>query len=735
MSETQGPLDGKLPSLANQRSARDVYLRGLLLLVAAAIAIYFIIRHFNVVGNILLVLFGFGAVVLVHEFGHFLVAKLSGIKVEAFSIFMPPTILGFQRTEKGLRIRILPRFSPGTKKQETEPDEGLLSFTIGRAGQAGETEYRIGLIPLGGFVKMLGQDDTGPVKSTDDPRSFANKSVTTRMAVIAAGVVFNALSAAVAFMVVFLVGIKLPPPVVGGVFPDSPAAHAGIKPGDEVIEINGRSKDLDFGSILVAAVLSGKDEQVRIKVKREGQILDFALEPKLIEATGTGMRSLGIDRPQTLTIAKVSDPNLLLQRTGFLPGDRIVAVNGKKVEQHWELVEIIENSLEPVVTLTAERKQRNGGTKLVQAKIKTAWSCASSYEVDDEAKLHHIFSMVPRLQITAVGGKAVSIKELILGLLGLRKKPAEEGPKLKPGDIILAVGDIENPTYKELREITEQYDGKKLPIRVLRIDPNGAEKTLLVNVRPRRARHSKRVLIGIGVALDTDHPVVAKTVDTKSGPAPLAIPRGAVIRAVNGVAVSNYYDVVKQLLQAPRHKKVIIEFADGLNKGTVSVETDDPRMFINVKAHLAEPVPFEQMKRLYKAGGPIEAVGMGYRKTVTFIARNYITLKRLASGLVSPRSLMGPVGILAISYNVVADQPLINYVYLWALISVCIAVFNFLPLLPFDGGHIVLLLVEKVKGSALSERTQGAIAYAGVLLLVALFLYLTFNDIINIFTG
>jgi regulator of sigma E protease len=60
-------------------------------------------------------------------------------------------------------------------------------------------------------------------------------------------------------------------------------------------------------------------------------------------------------------------------------------------------------------------------------------------------------------------------------------------------------------------------------------------------------------------------------------------------------------------------------------------------------------------------------------------------------------------------------------------------VFNFLPLLPFDGGHIVLLLVEKIKGSALSERTQGIIAYVGVVFIIVLFLYLTLNDIVNIF--
>ena len=104
---------------------------------------------------------------------------------------------------------------------------------------------------------------------------------------------------------------------------------------------------------------------------------------------------------------------------------------------------------------------------------------------------------------------------------------------------------------------------------------------------------------------------------------------------------------------------------------------------------------------------------MGYRRTWTFIAQTYVTLTRLIGGLISPKNLMGPVGIITVSYQIVAQQPLVNYIYFLGLISATIAVINFLPMPPFDGGLIVLMLIEKVKGSALSERTQGIVAYAG----------------------
>ena len=176
------------------------YSRLMIFLAVFVVIVYFIVRNISAFGNVLLVLLGFGAVILVHEFGHFIVAKLSDIKVEAFSIFMPPTLFGIQRIEKGTRIRILPDIFP---KEGGEPGEGAVSITITGDKKPSETEYRMGLIPFGGFVKLLGQEDTGPVKSTDDPRSFANKPTSVRAAVLAAGVTCNVISAVIIFMIVF----------------------------------------------------------------------------------------------------------------------------------------------------------------------------------------------------------------------------------------------------------------------------------------------------------------------------------------------------------------------------------------------------------------------------------------------------------------------------------------------------------------------------------------------------
>lgn len=131
---------------------------------------------------------GFSLIVFVHELGHFAVAKWAGVRVERFAVGFGQELFGFTR---------------------------------------GETRYSFNLLPLGGYVKMLGQEDfddkSEELRFKDDPRSFINKPVGHRMAIVSAGVVMNILFAALAFMIVFLIGMEATPPRIAGIEPDSPA--------------------------------------------------------------------------------------------------------------------------------------------------------------------------------------------------------------------------------------------------------------------------------------------------------------------------------------------------------------------------------------------------------------------------------------------------------------------------------------------------------------------------------
>jgi regulator of sigma E protease len=297
------------------------------------------------------------------------------------------------------------------------------------------------------------------------------------------------------------------------------------------------------------------------------------------------------------------------------------------------------------------------------------------------------------------------------------------------------VGETKDPTSQEFTDTIKDYGNKELPIQVLRTDPNGIEKQCTINVRPEQDKNDKTAKIGIAFrkVFDSAHPVVADTIAVENGPPKLDIPRGASITAVDGVAVSNFYDVIREIRKYSNERITITYRLNDQVAGDVSLKVGNSKDLFAVKTTLTEDIPFDALERTYKASGPVDAMVMGYKKTVMFIAQTYVTLRRLIGGLVSPKDLMGPVGIITLSYRIVADRPFVYYVYFLGLISSAIAVFNFLPLPPLDGGLVVLLLVEKIKGSALSERVQAIIAYAGWTLIGTLILYVTFNDIVRNF--
>src|SRR5437868_8380557 len=190
------------------------------------------------IGSVLLLVFGFGFVIFWHELGHFLAAKWVGIKVEQFAVGFGQAIVSW-RKGIGMRVGNTQREYDKRLKEYVEKEEGHLdrkdrsaptTEQLMRAAEKlglGDTEYRLNWIPLGGYVKMLGQDDLNPNAQSDDPRAFNRKSIPARMFVVSAGVIMNIILAAIFFMGLFLfIGFKAPPPIVGGFPTNSPAQQA-----------------------------------------------------------------------------------------------------------------------------------------------------------------------------------------------------------------------------------------------------------------------------------------------------------------------------------------------------------------------------------------------------------------------------------------------------------------------------------------------------------------------------
>jgi regulator of sigma E protease len=686
-------------------------------LIFIAICIFLLIRHLGItmLWSVLVTLAGFSLVIIFHEFGHFIAAKLTGMKVEAFSIGYPPTLLGIKRTGEGYRIRILPAFFRKRKEApDGQADEDGLCFTIGRAAKLGETEFRIGLILFGGYVKILGQEDIGRVKTTDDSRSYANKPVWKRMLAIAAGVTFNAILAAILFIVVFNVGIKLLPAVVGGVELGSPAQLAGLRGGDEVIEIAGRRYNLDFSDIATAAALSGKEQKIPVTVRHEdGSVESFRLIAQIDEDSEEKLKRFGIMMPFSLKVDQFENEDAFYEATGLKPGDRIVAVNGREVKTHWQLEEIISNTYEPAVTLTAERivrvKQEDGTfsekTELVKSsKIRLIFFAEGQKSTIESG----IYSLVPRLRVA-------DVTELVTG-------------PVRKGDIIVAAAGVKDPNYSRFRKVIEEYELKELPLTVLRKEVNEPEKLVTITAQPRRL--NDKVIIGVVLEPDFNSPVIAETAVDKNGKKLFDIPSGARIISVGRVKVSSFYDFAEEMKKNIGKDTQITWQLDGRTKGKAEIMADQWSSL----PYVTPQIPFnffKPMERLYKADGLADAIKMGLKRTNVYIQQAYLTVKRLLEGQVSPKSLSGPVGIFSISYQIVTKRPLVDYLFLIALISAFIGVLNALPLLPFDGGHIVFLLIEKIKGSPVSEKIQYSFAAAGWVLVGMLAIYVTFNDVIK----
>ncbi|OGQ57454.1 MAG: RIP metalloprotease RseP [Deltaproteobacteria bacterium RIFCSPLOWO2_02_FULL_53_8] len=243
-----------------------------------------------------------GVLIFIHELGHFAVAKLGKVGVEKFSLGFGPRVIGYKY---------------------------------------GETDYVLSLLPLGGYVKMVGEAPDEEVSEEDKARSFTYKPIWLRAAIVAAGPLMNLVLAAILFPVIFMIGVDVPaflnkPALVGFVEQGKAGANAGIRKGDLIEEIDGEK--IDTWEELLTRVTLNPGQPLALEIERNHAEITVTLTPDTHNDTGAGFA--GIYPPIEPIIDKVSD-GYPAKEAGIASGDRIVSINGVEIT-HWaELEDVI----------------------------------------------------------------------------------------------------------------------------------------------------------------------------------------------------------------------------------------------------------------------------------------------------------------------------------------------------------------------------------------------------------
>jgi len=268
--------------------------------------------------------------IVIHEFGHLLAAKRLGIKVLRFSIGFGPRLFGIE---------------------------------------VGGTEYRLSSLPFGGYVRMAGEEGLAePGVETETEGRFSAKPVWARSIVVLAGPMGNLVFAGIIlFGIVYTLGIETYKPVVGQIEEGSPAASAGLLPGDRIISADGRS--VQFWSDLVDAVAECDGSEMRLIVDRDGQRIEKALVPRYDETIDRWRVGVGPWVGTEVGTVRRGSP---AAAAGIRRGDRITEVGGEPVELWHEMVEHIRGKAGTPVVIEWEHAGERRRAEIVPERVKSA---------------------------------------------------------------------------------------------------------------------------------------------------------------------------------------------------------------------------------------------------------------------------------------------------------------------------------------------------------------------------
>ena len=534
-----------------------------------------------------------GALILVHELGHFACAKLFDVKVIRFSLGFGPRLLG-------------------------------LTW--------GETEYRLSLVPLGGLVRLLGEDPAEAMAPRDRPRALTAKPLWQRYTIVIAGPAFNLVLPLLIYFVHYAGQRTLLPPTLGTVLPGYPAAAAGLLPGDRVEAIDG--KRIRYWEELEDAIASDSGRPRRFEIRRGTDIEERDVIPVRAERPGAlgiseSVGWIGVSPRFHLPEIGVIDPSSPAAQAGLKTFDFITAVNGNPVSTWPEFQRAIE---------------RTGASPLRVTYLRGGYSAIPFAHVEIQQPGTAV--VIPRPLSDGAGHRRYDTGILSAELFVFSVEPGS------PADLIgIRRGD----------QIVE-LDGQ----------PLGSWDLL----RQRLAASPTRMF-----------PIAWST------------PGG-------GRRQSSFRQEVRSEMDAYRQEEQRLVFG-ALNR--LAWRTD-------------APVPIQNRFGY--------AVGHAFERTGHIVAAMVQGFGQIVRGRVPLTTLGGPIMIGYVA-GVAAEQGVDQYLWLMALLSINLAILNFLPVPILDGGLLVFFTIELFKRRPPSVRAREIASYIGLVIVAVLMLFALRNDVVR----
>ncbi|MCH2113838.1 MAG: site-2 protease family protein [Pirellulales bacterium] len=676
---------------------------------------------------------GLGTVIFVHELGHFAVAKMCGVKCDKFFI-------GFD----------------------------IGGYKISR--KWGETEYGIGILPLGGYVKMLGQDDNpgniaeqmkesqapagseietkeilGPDGSTltVDRRSYLAKSVPQRMAIISAGVIMNVIFAFVFAAVAFGLGVPYIPCIISDTSPGSAAYQQGFRPGDEIVAV-GDVKAPSFSELMGGVTLGDLKNGVPFTVRRAatGKKETIVLKP---EQQDDQLAKVGIFAPHSLRLrnenpfekhtpaANASEP--------FLGGDEIIAINGQTVidprEYTAQLVEHLGDPVEITVRRGGKAPEANRfGPRIGGQEITIKVDAQPMRGLGLVMKMGPIVAVEQNSPAWEKGIRAGDMIEQVI--IGDDSGPGNAHPDQRFSDPVALP--------EQLRRLAKDTAEVRLIVGRSSTGENGRRTTVTIDLPLRQATwieiprllNDPLSIPALGIAYRAGNQVdriipgsPAARVGLQGGDvilqAETVFPKkkngGSEPFKFGGSGNYNWPAFVQSLQKLPDDAQTKLTYQrDGTKHHVLLAPEILTDHFLPHRGFL-----FAHAKRVRLARSVGEQIQLGYKETVNSLGMVVRFLGKLGTQI-PLNQLGGPVTIAqAAGYS--AFEGMGKLLVFLTMLSANLAVINFLPIPLLDGGHMVFLAWEGVYGKPASERFVIAMHTLGFVFVIGLMLFVIGLDI------